>query len=154
MTPLTRDDRIDAAATLILRLGLIWFIFLWAIHKIIAPAQYQDLARNIDKVDVSLAQVYGMAAAQLAILALALVGIFRLVSYSALLAMHFFTVTRRWERFFDPFAVNDNGFPINRNPVIDLAALAAFIALVMLIRRDHFSLGGWLARAHGRRWWM
>lgn len=154
MTPLSRDDRLDGLAALILRAGLIWFIFLWAAHKIITPAQYQDLARTIDKVDVSLLQVYWLGAAQLLICALALVGILRYFSYSALLLMHVFTATRRWERFLDPFAVSDGGFPINRNPVIDLAALGAFIALVLLIRRDHFSLGGWLARRQGRRWWM
>jgi hypothetical protein len=71
----------------------------------------------------------------------------------ALLVMHFFTVTRRWDGFFDPFALSERGFPIHRNQVIDLAALGAFIALVLLIPRDNFSLGGWLSRRNGRRWW-
>ena len=154
MNPLSPADKQDGAALLILRLGLIWFIFLWAAHKLITPGQYQDLARNVDGVEVSLGQVYGMAAVQIAICVLALIGAFRLFSYGGLLVMHFFTVTRRWEGFFDPFAVNKHGFPIHRNQVIDLAVLAAFIALVLLIRRDHFSLGGWLARQRGFRWWM
>ena len=41
-----------------------------------------------------------------------------------------------------------------RNPVIALAALGAFVALVLLIRRDHLSLGGWIARRRGARWWL
>ena len=50
--PLTPQDRLDGTATLVLRLGLIWFIFLWAAHKIITPKQYQGLARHFDGVDL------------------------------------------------------------------------------------------------------
>jgi len=38
--------------------------------------------------------------------------------------------------------------------VIDLAVPAAFVALVLLIRRDHVSIGGWLARQDRARWWL
>jgi len=48
--PLTPADKRDALAVLILRLGLAWFIFLWAAHKIITPGQYQPLGRHIDQV--------------------------------------------------------------------------------------------------------
>lgn len=147
-------DKRDGLALLILRLGLVWFMFLWAIHKIITPAQYQNLARHFDGVDVSLLQVYGIGAAQITLCVLAALGMFRYASYGALLVMHFFTVTRRWEQFIDPFAINDKGFPINRNPVIDLAVLGALIALVLLIHRDHFSVAGWLRRKGWNRWWM
>lgn len=150
---LTRHDRLDATALLVLRLGCAWFIFLWAAHKIITPAQYQGLARNFDGVDLSLGQVYGAAGLQIAICALAAIGFLRWIAYGGLLAMHAFTVSRRWEGFLDPFALNDNNFPVNRNQVIDLAVLAAMVALVMLIHRDHFSLGGWLRRKRGRTWW-
>ena len=56
--------------------------------------------------------------------------------------------------FFDPFALSAKGFPIHRNQVIDLAVMAAFIALILLIHRDHFSVGGWLRRHQGQRWWQ
>ncbi|MEM9231882.1 MAG: hypothetical protein AAGB10_19995 [Pseudomonadota bacterium] len=154
MGNLTHTDRRDALALFILRLGLIWFLFLWAIHKVITPGQYQQLARHFDDVDLSLLQVYGIAAAQLLVLGLALVGIFRPFTYGAMAVMHLFTVLRRWERFLDPFAVNDQGFPVNRNAVIDLAVLGAMIALVLLIHRDHFSVGGWLKRHWDARWWL
>ncbi|MEM8789142.1 MAG: hypothetical protein AAGE76_12855 [Pseudomonadota bacterium] len=150
---MTDTDRRDGLALLILRAGLIWFMFLWAIHKILTPGQYQQLARHFDQVDLSLIQVYAAGSLQIAICALALIGIFRPFTYGALLVMHFFTVTRRWERFFDPFAINENGFPVNRNAVIDLAVLGAFVALVLLIHRDHFSLGGFLNRRWYPRWW-
>ena len=148
------QDRLDGLALLVLRLGLAWFMFLWAAHKVITPGQYQNLARHFDGVDVSLAQVYAMGGVQIALCVLVVIGVFRYFSYGSLLVMHFFTVTRRWEGFFDPFAVNDRGFPVNRNQVIDLAVLGAFIALVLLIRRDHFSIGGWLARHDRVRWWI
>lgn len=152
---MTAEDRRDALALFILRLGLIWFIFLWAAHKIILPGQYRNLAQNFDGVALSDTQIYVAAGIQIVISLLALVGIFRLVSYGGLLVMHAFTVSRRWEGFLDPFALNAAGnFPINRNQVIDLAVLGAFIALLLLRHRDHFSIGGWLTRrAGGPRWW-
>lgn len=151
---LSAQDRLDATAILVLRLGLSWFMFLWAIHKIITPGQYQQLARHFDKVDLGLWQVYAIGGVQVALCVLAALGLFRVFSYGSLALMHLFTVSRRWERFLDPFAVNDKGFPVNRNPVIDLAVLAAFIALILLIRRDHFSIGGWLNRHARPRWWV
>ncbi len=150
---MTRYDRLDGTALLILRLGCAWFIFLWAAHKIITPGQYQSLAQNIDGVTLSFGQIYTAGGVQIVISLLAAIGFLRWLSYGGLLAMHFFTVTRRWEGFFDPFALNNRGFPVNRNQVIDLAVLAALIALVLLIHRDHFSLSGWLRRKRGRTWW-
>lgn len=146
--------RREGAALLIMRAGIAWFIFLWAAHKIITPKQYQGLARHFDGVDISFAQIYGVAAIQIIICILVLFGAFRIFSYSALMIMHFFTVTRRWEKFFDPFALSETGFPVNRNVVIDLAVLGAMIGLILLIHRDHFSVGGWLRRRGRGRWWM
>jgi len=151
---LSAQDRLDGLALLILRLGLAWFMFLWAAHKIITPAQYQNLAKHFDGVEVSLAEVYLAGGVQIALCALAAVGVLRYASYGSLLLMHAFTVSRRWEGFLDPFALNESGFPVNRNQVIDLAVLAAFIALVLLVPRDHFSVGGWLARRGRGRWWL
>lgn len=151
---LSSQDRLDGVALFILRLGLAWFIFLWAAHKVITPEQYQTLAANFDDLDLGLTQVYAIGAVQIVLCGLVALGVLRYVSYGSLLVMHLFTVSRRWEGFVDPFAVNDSGFPVNRNQVIDLAVLAAFIALVLLIRRDHFSIGGWLARHDRARWWM
>lgn len=151
---LSPQDKLDGLALLVLRLGLAWFMFLWAVHKIITPGQYQALARHFDGVEISLTQVYLTGGVQIALCVLVALGLFRPFSYGSLLVMHLFTVTRRLEGFFDPFAVNDRGFPINRNQVIDLAVLAAFVALVLLIRRDHLSISGWLARHDRARWWI
>jgi len=136
----------DGLALLILRLGLAWFIFLWAAHKIITPKQYQSLARNIDGVELDFTTIYAVAAVQIVICVLVALGALRWISYSALMVMHLFTVSRRWEGFLDPFALSARGFPINRNQVIDLAVLGAMIALILLIHRDRFSLDAWWQR--------
>ena len=94
---MTAQDRQDALALLILRLGLVWFMFLWAIHKVITPGQYRALAQNFDGVELSFAQIYTVAGVQIGICVLAAVGIFRFASYGALAGMHFYTLTRRWE---------------------------------------------------------
>jgi hypothetical protein len=73
------------------------------------------------------------------------------VSYPALAVMHLFTVLRRWAGFLDPFAINDRGFPIHRNQVIDLAVLAVLAvlaALILLIDRDRWSVDAWWRARH------
>ena len=139
---MTHHNR-EALALLVLRLGLAWFIFLWAAHKIITPKQYQGLARHFDGVELEFWTIYAVAGAQIVICVLVAAGALRWVSYPALALMHLFTVLRRWEGFLDPFALNDRGFPIHRNQVIDLAVLGAMIALILLIHRDHWSVGAW-----------
>ncbi|MEM9968146.1 MAG: hypothetical protein AAF755_08615 [Pseudomonadota bacterium] len=150
---MTTQDRRDAVAVLLLRLSLCWFIFLWASHKLITPTQYQSLAKNFDGLDLSVTQIYLIGAIQIAICALAALGIFRGASYGAIAAMHLYTLTRRWEGFLDPFALNARGFPIHRNQVVDLVVMAACLALLLLIARDHLSVGAVLNRKYGARWW-
>lgn len=36
-------SRGESLGLLILRLGLAWFLFVWAVNKILAPAQYEQL---------------------------------------------------------------------------------------------------------------
>ncbi|PWE33668.1 hypothetical protein DDZ14_03080 [Maritimibacter sp. 55A14] len=155
MQKFSPQDGLDGMALLVLRLGLGWFIFVWAVNKVLTPGQYQQLVRHFDGVEIATWQVIAVAAVQIALCLAVFVGIGRVFSYSALMLMHLFTIMRRWEQFLDPFEINDNGFPVNRNVVIDLAVLAGMIALILMIRRDHFSLGGWLARHMGHwRFWM
>lgn len=151
---LTSSDKRDAIAIFILRLGLVWFLFLWAIHKLLATSQYQSLARNFDDVEVSAESVQMIGIAQLVVLALALVGIFRPFSYGAMAAMHAYTISRQWDRYIDPFTISERGFPVNRNVSESVAVMGAFIVLILLIPRDHFSLGGWLRRNWYPSWWL
>ncbi|MDJ0614449.1 MAG: hypothetical protein QNJ29_12320 [Rhizobiaceae bacterium] len=147
-------EKRDALAVLILRLGLIWFLFLWAIHKLLATSQYQSLARNFDKVEIDATTVQLIGIAQLAVLFLALIGIFRPFVYSAMALTHAFTVSRQWERYIDPFAISERGFPVNRNVSVSAAVMCAFIVLILLIHRDRYSIGAWLQHRIGHRWWL
>lgn len=151
---LTLTDRRDALAVLILRLGLIWFLFLWAIHKILATGQYQNLARNFDEVELGATTVQLIGGAQIAVLVLALIGIFRPFTYGAMAVTHAFTVSRQWDRYIDPFAISERGFPVNRNVSVSAAVMCAFIVLLLLIHRDHYSLGGYLKRKLENHWWL
>ena len=151
---LSPSERRDALAVFLLRVGLIWFLFLWAIHKILATGQYQSLARNFDKVEIDATTVQLIGAAQIFVLFLALIGIFRPFTYGAMALTHAFTVSRQWDRYIDPFAINDRGFPINRNVSVSAAVMCAFVVLILLIHRDHFSIGGWLKRHWENKWWL
>ncbi|MEO9821220.1 MAG: hypothetical protein ABJ370_20725 [Paracoccaceae bacterium] len=151
---LTPADTRDALAVLILRVGLIWFLFLWAIHKILSTSQYQSLARNFDKIEMDAITVQLIGAAQIVVLFLALIGIFRPFTYGAMAMTHAFTVSRQWDRYIDPFAISERGFPINRNVSVSAAVMCAFIVLIVLIHRDHFSVGGWLRRKWDEKWWL
>jgi len=48
--------------------------------------------------------------------------------------------TRQLPQYLDPFEINDNGFPVNRNVTIALCAFLAMVALWLLRHRDHWSL--------------
>ena len=138
----------EALAMVILRFGVAWFIFVWAVNKLLAPVQYQNLARWIDKVEIDLSTIYAIAIVQIVVCLLVFAGAFRTWSYGALFAMHAYTVYRQWPKYLDPFEINDKGFPVNRNVTVSLAVLCAMLALWMLRDRDRWTFDGW---REGRR---
>lgn len=144
----------DALAVLLLRVGLVWFLFLWAVHKLLATEQYQTLARNFDKVEINASTVQIVGVVQLVILFFALIGLFRPFTYGGMAVMHAYTVSRQWEQYIDPFAISENGFPVNRNVSISAAVMCAFIVLLLLIHRDRYSVGAWLQDRIGHKWWL
>ncbi len=125
---------------LLLRFGCAWFIFVWAANKFFAPQQYIKLARYFDGVDIGLWQVYMIAGVQIALCILVFAGWARIASYGALAVMHAYSVYRQLPGYFDPFRIDENGFPVNRNMTISLCALLAMVALWLLRHRDHWSL--------------
>lgn len=135
----------EALGLLLLRIGCAWFIFVWAVNKILAPVQYQKLAKFFDSIDLGLWQVYAIAGVQIVICLLVFAGWARIVSYAALAAMHGFTIFRQWPQYLAPFEINDNGFPVNRNVTVALCAFLAMLALWLLRHRDHWSLDVLLA---------
>ncbi|MEH6402598.1 MAG: hypothetical protein V7750_04450 [Sneathiella sp.] len=139
-------DKRDAAALLILRLGLVWFLFVWAVNKIIEPGQYTRIWGYFHGVDIGVTMPYVMGGLQILICLIAALGLWRRVSYGLLFLMHLVTVIVIFPSLIDPFSIVDN-FPVNRNNAIALTALSGFSALWLLRHRDHWSLDMWLSRS-------
>ena len=138
-------DRRDALALLLLRLGLAWFLAVWAINKIIEPGQYVRIWGYFHGIDIGANMPYFMGGAQIVICLMAALGLWRIVSYGLLFLMHLVTVIVIFPSLIAPFVI-ENNFPTNRNSAIALAALGGFAALWLLRHRDHWSLDEWLAR--------
>ena len=135
----------DALGLLLLRLGLTWFLAVWAINKIIEPGQYVRIWGDFHGIELAANMPYFMGGAPLIICVMAALGLWRSVSYGLLILMHLVTVIVIFPSLIAPFVI-ENNFPVNRNSAIALAALGGFAALWLLRHRDHWSLDVWLAR--------
>lgn len=138
----------EPLALLILRLGLAWFLFVWAVNKILAPVQYQKIWAYFHGLEIGPSLPLAMGALQIAVCAAMALGLWRAVTYGLGFAMHAVTVAVILPGLLAPFAI-ENGFPVNRNQAIAVAALAGFAALWLLRRRDRWTLDVWLARRGG-----
>ena len=138
-------NRRDALALLILRLGLAWFLFVWAVNKILAPVQYQKIWGYFHGIDIGATLPLIMGSLQIAICLTMALGLWRVVTYALGLLMHGVTVAVILPSLVAPFVI-EKGFPVNRNSAIAVAALAGFAALWLLRHRDHWSLDCWLAK--------
>lgn len=138
-------SRRDALALLILRLGLSWFLFVWAVNKILVPEQYVRIWGYFHGIDIGATMPYFMGSAQILICVAAALGLWRTVSYALLFLMHLVTVIVIFPSLIAPFVIED-GFPSNRNSAIALAALAGFAALWLLRGHDHWSVDAWRNR--------
>lgn len=141
--------RREALAVLVLRLGLAWFLLVWAINKFLAPDQYMRLWNYIHDWKIGETGPYYLGAVQVVIIVAIIIGAARPVSYALGLAMHIVSTMAVWSSLIDPFAI-EKGFPVNRNASITLAALGAFVALWLLRHRDHWSFDAWLAARRDR----
>ena len=135
----------EALGLVILRVGLAWFLFVWAVNKILAPGQYDRLWGYFYGIKLGATLPAVMGAAQIVICIAIALGFWRIVSYGLGLAMHSVTVAIILPQLIAPFVIKD-GFPENRNSAIALAALGGFAALWLLRHRDHWSVDAWLAR--------
>ncbi len=146
-----RQHWTESLGMLMLRWGLAWFIFVWAVAKFTAPKQYQFIMKRFDGVEVDMTWVYVIGGAQVLICVLVFLGMFRSWSYAALAIIHGFTISRVWEKLIYPFAVSEKGFPVNRNSSIALAVFLAMVALWLLRNRDEWSVDGWWKRQREAR---
>jgi putative oxidoreductase len=140
----------EALALLVLRVGLAWFLFVWAVNKILVPGQYVRIWGYFHGIEIGPQLPYYMGAAQILISVMMALGFWRIVSYGLGFLMHSVTVVVILPSLIAPFVVRDN-FPVNRNNSVALAAFAGFAALWLLRHRDHWSLDAWLARRRKAR---
>jgi len=141
----TRPDWQEPLGMLILRLGLAWFLFVWAVNKIFAPVQYQKLWGYFHGIDIGTTLPFVMGGLQIAICVMIAAGLWRPVSYALGFIMHSITIVVIFPSLIAPFVIT-NGFPTNRNQAIAVAAWAGFAALWLLRNRDTWSLDEWLAQ--------
>jgi len=142
--------RREALALLVLRLGLAWFLLVWAVNKFLAPGQYERLWSYIHGWKIDETVVYTLAGLQVAVCVAIVLGLARPFSYGLGLAMHLVSSWAVLPRLLDPFVIKD-GFPANRNLSITVAALGAFIALWLLRHRDNWSLDAWWKARRGNQ---
>ena len=135
----------ESLGLLILRLGLAWFLFVWAVNKILAPDQYVRIWGYFHGIEIGASAPYVMGGAQIVVSLAIAAGFWRTISYGLGFAMHAVTVAVIFPSLIAPFVI-DNGFPSNRNNSVALAAFAGFAALWLLRNRDRWSLDAWRAR--------
>jgi len=140
-----RTDWQESLGILLLRLGLAWFLLVWAVNKILAPEQYQKIWGYFHGLDIGANMPYVMGGAQIIISVAIAAGLWRTFSYGLGFMMHAVTIVVIFPSLMAPFVITD-GFPTNRNQAIAVAALAAFAALWLLRKRDRWSVDGWRAR--------
>ena len=143
--PTNGFDKREALALLLLRVGLAWFLFVWAVNKIIEPGQYVRIWGYFHGIDIGANLPYFMGGAQILICTAVALGLWRRLSYGLLFAMHLVTVIVIFPSLAAPFTIEDN-YPVNRNNAIALAALGGFAAIWLLRHRDHWSLDAWFMR--------
>ena len=137
----------EALAVLVLRLGLAWFLLVWAVNKILAPGQYVKLWDYFHGISIGASLPYYMGAAQIALSLAMMLGLYRKISYALGFLIHGFTMVVILPSIIAPFAI-ENGFPVNRNQSIAVAAFVGFAALWLLRHRDHWSLDAWRKSRH------
>lgn len=139
----------EALGLVLLRLGLAWFLFVWAVNKILAPAQYVKIWDYFHGIELAANMPYIMGTAQIVICMAIAAGLWRTISYGLGFLMHAVTCAVIASELIAPFVI-ENGYPVNRNQAIALAALGGFAALWLLRRRDVWSLDAWLAGRRGQ----
>jgi len=142
-TNIPQSDWQQSLGLVILRLGLAWFLFVWAVNKILAPEQYQKLWGYFHGIDIGTTMPYVMGSLQIIVCLAIAAGFQRTLSYGLGFVMHGVTIVVILPSLIAPFVIK-NGFPSNRNQAIALAALAGFAALWLLRKRDYWSVDAWL----------
>jgi hypothetical protein len=112
------------------------------VNKFLAPAQYQKIWGYFYGFELGATMPYIMGSGRVAVCLAMAIGLGRTVTYCLGFAMHAVTISVIAPSLMAPFVI-ENGFPINRNSSVALAALAGFAALWLLRSRDRWSFDVW-----------
>jgi uncharacterized membrane protein YphA (DoxX/SURF4 family) len=141
--PREKEEGRDALALLILRCALAWFLFVWAVNKILEPQQYAGVWANIHGIPIGQSLPYVFGAAQILVCLMIFAGYKRGVSYRLGLAMHGVTVALILPSILLPFAGLSEDYLLARLRTDTVPILAGFVALLLLRHRDRWSLDAW-----------
>lgn len=139
-----KDERkSDALALLVLRCALAWFLFVWAVNKILDPQQYAGLWANIHGIPIGQGLPYLFGAAQILVCLMMVAGYRRVLSYGLGLAMHGVTMALILPSILLPFAGLNEDYVLARLRTDTVPIMAGFVALLLLRHRDRWSLDAW-----------
>ena len=141
--PREREESRDALALLVLRCALAWFLFVWAVNKILEPQQYASVWANIHGIPIGLFLPYVFGVAQILVCLMIFAGYKQGVSYGLGLAMHGVTVALVLPSILLPFAGLSEDCILARLRTDTVPILAAFVALLLLRHHDRWSLDAW-----------
>lgn len=112
-----------------LRFSIGVFFLVWSVEKLIAPEITQRVFATFYLIDLPLAASYAIGIVQTLIVLAFIAGLFKTLSYGALLAMHAVSVASTYERLINPYE------PPNHLFWAGVPVLAA-LALLYLVRRQ------------------
>lgn len=118
-------------ALLALRITLGLFLLQWGVEKFVVPQNTPGIWGYFYGLDVPQTLAYVFGAAELAIAACLLLGLFKTIAYGAAMALHAVTVVVTWRQLADPW-----GDPVNHLFIAGVPVLGAFVALFLLRRWD------------------
>lgn len=145
--------RAEAAAFLILRLCVGYFLLIWGLSKLVIPQQTQALFNYFYGINIGNLISYLFGVGETAVAIGIILGLWRRLSYGVGLLIHMVTVVVTIKFWVHPLAM-ENGVPVNRLYVTALPALAAFVALYALRAYDTWSVDAWLARRRANATWQ
>ena len=129
-------------ACLALRICTAYFLIVWGMSKFLTTGQSIKLYRYFYGLELSEIVPKLMGAGEILIAILILLGLVRILSYTAGLLIHATTMVIIFPNIIDPFLVVD-GFPQNRSYAAAVAAFGAFCALLLLRGIDKWSIDEW-----------
>jgi len=117
-------------ALLILRLTVGAFFLIWAVEKIVAPEAAILVSETFYGTTPDRTTLLAVGVAQLVLIGVFLAGLWKTLSYGALLAIHAASVATTWERLINPYELPNHLFWAG------VPVLALMLALFLLREAD------------------